>query len=146
MSLSIALNRRTLLQRVAYRIAQVTGMLGARLYTGAKQGRLTWGFGQGVGSADSELASELATLRQRSRQLIRDSAYARRARQIVVNNVIGAGIDLQAQVMTTDGELATTVNDAIENGWREWTRAENCHTGGALAFGDCRQFTNRSLG
>jgi lambda family phage portal protein len=32
--------------------------------------------------------------------------------------------------------LATTVNDSIETAWEEWSRADSCHTGGALSFPD----------
>jgi capsid protein len=39
--------------------------------------------------------------------MMRDSAYAKRARTIVVNNVVGSGVGMQAQVMTTRSELAS---------------------------------------
>jgi capsid protein len=61
-------------------------------------------------SADSELVSSLTQLRTRSRALIRDVSYAKRAQVIVVNNVIGTGIGMQAQVMNSRGEM----NDARE--------------------------------
>jgi predicted nucleic acid-binding Zn ribbon protein len=65
---------------------------GNRMYAAAKQSRLTMGFGNSTTSADSELSTSLPTLRARSRQLIRDAAYAKRAKVIVVNNVVGPGI------------------------------------------------------
>lgn len=108
-----------------------------RLYSGARNSRLTVGFGgSGDSSSDAELYTSLRSLRSRSRQMIRDSAYAKRAKTIVVNNVIGAGIGLQAQVMSERSELRTRVNDAIEEAWREWCDAQNCHTGGAVHFSD----------
>jgi lambda family phage portal protein len=66
----------------------------------------------------------------------RDSAYAKRARGIVVNNVIGTGMGLQAQVRNSRGEMHRRANDGIEYAWECWARAENCHTGGALHFSD----------
>ena len=107
-----------------------------RLYSGARHTQGTFGFGGGNTSADAELATSLPLLRSRSRQLMRDSAYAKRARTIIVNNVVGSGVGMQAQVMTTRKKLAQAVNDDIEWRWYEWSRAETCHTGGTLCFGD----------
>lgn len=108
-----------------------------RLYSGAKHTRGTFGFGtSGNSSADSELAGQLTILRARSRQMMRDSAYAKRARTVIVNNVIGSGVGMQAQVMSTRKKLAKSVNDAIEMQWADWSRAATCHTGGTLAFAD----------
>jgi lambda family phage portal protein len=67
---------------------------------------------------------------------VRDAAYAKRAKVIVVNNVIGAGIGMQAQVMSSRDTLRENVNEAIEEAWRDWCRAETCHTGGVLHFCD----------
>ena len=113
-----------------------TPLRGQRLYGGARQTRTTLGFGGSAGSADAELSSSLTTLRQRSRQMVRDNAYAKRAKAIITNNIIGSGVGLQAQVVTTRGDLATGVNDAIEWAWLDWMAAESSHTGGTLHFHD----------
>ncbi len=107
-----------------------------RTYASAKVSRLTSGWGESNTSADSELSSSLTTLRTRSRALVRDAAYAKRAKVIVVNNVIGPGIGMQAQIQTSRGKLNDRLNDAIETAWDEWTRADSCHTGGTLHFAD----------
>jgi len=107
-----------------------------RMYAGARPSRLAMGFGTSTTSANSELHGSLTTLRNRSRQLIRDSAYAKRAKHVIVNNVIGTGIGLQAEVRGTRDTLRESVNESIEAAWREWCRAEMCHTGGQLHFAD----------
>jgi len=107
-----------------------------RMYQAAKASRLTAGWATSTSSADSELVSSLTSLRNRSRALVRDAAYAKRAKVIVQNNVIGSGIGMQAQVMSTRDELREDVNDAIEEAWKEWCCAESCHTGGTLHFAD----------
>jgi lambda family phage portal protein len=109
---------------------------GLRLYGGARTTKTTGYFGASTSSADAELNSSLAALRSRSRQMVRDSGYAKRAKAILVNNIIGTGVGFQAQVLGVRGELNTRVNDDIERAHREWSRAENCHTGGALHFSD----------
>jgi lambda family phage portal protein len=109
----------------------------SRMYAAARGGRATGGFGGGGNSsADAELSTSLTSLRSRSRQMIRDSAYAKRAKWVVVNNVIGCGVGMQAQVMTTRDALNQRVNDDIERAWADWCDASRCHTGGAMQFND----------
>lgn len=109
----------------------------ARMYHAARQTRNTVGFGSGgETSADAELDSSLRALRIRSRQLIRDAAYAKRAKIIVVNNVIGQGVAMQANIRNNRKRLVTEQNDAIEAAWKMWGRADSCHTGGKLHFAD----------
>lgn len=107
-----------------------------RMYGAARPTR-SGGLGTGgTTSADAELALSLDRLRAASRQVVRDSAYGKRARQIVVNNIIGSGVGMQAQVVTTRGDLAQRVNDSIEEAFCEWSCADHCHTGGTLHFHD----------
>ena len=108
-----------------------------RQYASARPSRFNVGLGaSGNSSADAELSTSLTALRAASRQMMRDASYAKRARTIIVNNVIGPGIGLQAQVKTTRDGLAARVNDEIEAEYSEWCCAESCHTGGALHFSD----------
>lgn len=108
----------------------------ARAYHAAQGGRLTSGWQSSNSSADAELLGGLQKLRGRSRALVRDAAYAKRAKTIVVNNVIGGGIGLQAQVKYPRGKFDERVNDGIERAWDTWSRAAYCHTGGKLHFAD----------
>lgn len=109
--------------------------LNARMYASAKTSRLTSDWQASNTSADSELVTSLTKLRSRSRQLVRDSSYAKRAKVLVVNNVIGwSGIGFQAQVKTNGGALIQRINDEIEERWDEWCAADSCHTGGRLHF------------
>ena len=107
-----------------------------RSYASARTSRLNTFGSAANSSADSELSLSLTTLRTRSRQLMRDAPYAKRARVIVVNNVVGSGVGLQAQVQNTRGEPHARINADIEAAWAEWCKADQCHTGGALAFAD----------
>jgi lambda family phage portal protein len=120
-------------RRLARAIAPKSG---ARMYAAARPSRLTANWGTSVSSADTELFGSLPSLRSRSRALVRDAGYAKRAKRLVQNNVIGTGIGMQAQVSTTRGNLAQNINDAIEREWNKWSRADSCHTGGELHFAD----------
>jgi lambda family phage portal protein len=113
---------------------------GQRMYASAKSSRLTGAWIASNTSADAELHSSLTQLRTRSRALNRDSPYAKRARTIAVNNIIGTGMRLQAQVKTTRGEFNKRVNDEIEEGWCDWSCGEYCHTGGRLSFEDMERW------
>jgi lambda family phage portal protein len=108
-----------------------------RMYAAARGNRMTGGYGMGGdSSADAELASSLTRLRAASRQMVRDSAYAKRARVVVVNNVIGSGVGMQAQVETNRAGANGRVNADIESAFRDWCCADSCHAGGALHFHD----------
>jgi lambda family phage portal protein len=128
--------RKRIAQAIAPKAAPRAGASATRMYQASRASRLTAGWASSTTSADSELVSSLLSLRNRSRALVRDAAYAKRAKVIVQNNVIGSGIGLQAQVMTTRGELRESVNDALEKAWSDWCCAERCHTGGTLHFAD----------
>jgi lambda family phage portal protein len=107
-----------------------------RMYHNARVTRATAGWSTGETSADAELEASLISLRNRSRALVRDAAYAKRAKVIVVNNVVGPGVGMQAQIRRNGGRLAKEINDPLEAAWRHWSRPENCHTGGKLHFAD----------
>ena len=109
---------------------------GQRTFAAARPGRLTDGWSSMTSSADMESVSSLTTLRNRSRALIRDNAHAKRAQQVIVNNVIGLGIGLQAGLQNNRGRLLTNENSAIENAWEQWCKADACHIGGSLHFAD----------
>jgi lambda family phage portal protein len=108
----------------------------SRMYANAVPTRLNQGFPSFNTSADAELLTSLRNLRSRSRQLVRDAAFAKNARRIIQNNVIGTGIKLQSLVQTTRGTLAAKINDGIEAAWLKWSSADSCHTGGEVHFHD----------
>lgn len=105
-----------------------------RSYAAAQVSRLTGSWTPANSSADSELVSSLTTMRARARSLVRDASYAKRAKVLVVNNVVGTGIGMQAQVKTNAGKLNARVNEDIERAFEEWCSADSCHTGGRLSF------------
>lgn len=127
-----------MLDALRLRLARLIAPRGVatRQYAAARNSRLhTWG-SAGNSSADSELSMSLTAMRARSRKLMRDAPYAKRARTIVVNNVVGSGVGMQCQVYNTRGELHERINADIEMAWREWSKASHCHTGGRLHFSD----------
>ncbi|HMU54846.1 MAG TPA: phage portal protein [Nitrospira sp.] len=102
----------------------------------AKASRLTGSWGNSTTSEDNELTTSLTMARNRSRSLVRDAAYAKRAKLIIQNNVIGSGINMQAKVKTTRGAFNDLINDDIEETFEEWCQASHCHMGRSLHFAD----------
>jgi len=114
---------------------------GKRMFGGATFNRLTNDWNASIGtSQDSEIRSSLRVLRNRTRQLARDNDWVKNALRAIQNNVIGTGVNMQMQVKMTrqrNGKVMNqAVNEAIENAWAQWCKAQNCHTAGLLNFSD----------
>tara|TARA_R100001443_G_scaffold17002_2_gene27492 strand:+ start:19 stop:1551 length:1533 start_codon:yes stop_codon:yes gene_type:complete len=108
-----------------------------RAYGGAEVSRLTAGWTTSVSSADTEIKGGIKKLRSRSRQLVRDSDYAKNAIRCIVDNVAGTGVRCQVQVRKQrGGKLDQRINDEIENAWKRWGRKDSCHTAGKLCWDD----------
>jgi lambda family phage portal protein len=91
-----------------------------------------------VGSADHELLADLRVLRDKSRQLVRDDAHAAAAVQVKLDNVVGTGINVQADVQEGPGvsqQAAEQWNRDVEACWREWCEGA-CDATGQFDFAD----------
>jgi lambda family phage portal protein len=69
-----------------------TALMTVRGYEGARNSRRTQGWTAGATSANTELGAAINTLRNRSRDLVRNNTYAARALDTLVANAIGTGI------------------------------------------------------
>ncbi len=65
---------------------------GRRAYEGASRGRRSAGWITSNTGANAEVGAAASTLRQRSRDLIRNNPHAAKAKEVFVNNVVGTGI------------------------------------------------------
>ena len=111
-----------------------------RAYAAAQNNRLTSDWVSQSTSADSEVKGSIKMLRNRARQLVRDSDFAKAALRAVRNNVVGTGIKVQAQVRMKRGDrLAESINSQIEKSWTRWGKAKNCHAGGKLSWFDIQR-------
>jgi lambda family phage portal protein len=117
-----------------------------RMYAAAQNNRLTSDWISQATSADSEVRGSIRMLRNRARQLVRDSDFAKSALRAVKNNVVGTGIKVQAQVrMQRGGRLAEEVNARIEEEFSRWTSAKRCHAGGKLSWYDIQRLCVTSM-
>lgn len=117
-----------------------------RAYAAAQNNRLTSDWISQATSADSEIRGSIKMLRNRARQLVRDSDFARSALRAVRNNVVGTGIKMQAQVrMQRGGRFAEDINRRIEDEFDRWTSAKYCHCGGKLSWYDIQRLCITSM-
>ncbi len=108
-----------------------------RAYEGALATRLTANWITSSTSADAEIDGSLIRLRNRSRQLVRDSPYARQAIRAIGANVVGRGIWMQGRVrMQRGNRLNEPINRRIESAWQTWCRADRCHVAGRLSMAE----------
>lgn len=118
----------------------------SRSYSGAKRGRLH-GDWQAVGtSANAEVYGGLATLRNRSRDLCRNDDYARGIIRNILKNVVFTGIGFQAQTkQVKDSKVNDNrVNNAIEDGFKYWSKKTYCDVSGSSSFAELQQLAFKS--
>lgn len=89
--------------------------LSKRFFEGAGKGRRTEGWITSSTSANAENAGATITLRNRARDLIRNNAFASRAVQVIVSNVVGYGI--KTQLKNESGRGAKE----IQKVWNRWS-------------------------
>ncbi len=101
-------------ERQAWR-AGLEALNETRSYEAAGRGRLLADWRASNLSGDSELVFDLPTLRNRSRQMVRDNSYVSAALENLVANIVGTGIEGRA--VHSDPAVAKAANDA----WRAWS-------------------------
>lgn len=120
-----------------------------RGYAAAGVGRTLADWIASTTSQDSETKSSLRLLRNRARQMERDNDYVRNALRIITNNVIGTGVNMQAQIRGRRGpgagNLSTDQNSFVEQEWKKWKRADSCHAAGTMSFSEIERLVVRSV-
>lgn len=91
-------------------------------YEGAKTGRRTEGWATTGTSANAEIQTSLAKLRERSRDLIRNNPHASKAVAVLTANSIGTGIIPQAK---TGNELLNRQINDLFSIWQEEADADD---------------------
>ncbi|WP_338847909.1 phage portal protein [Massilia sp. W12] len=105
-----------------------------RMYAAAKPSRNgnPWAVNT---SPDTEIRLSLRRLRALSQMLERDNDYGKKAVRNIRNNIVGKGIEFQAQIKKRrGGQLDDAINDRIEKLWKRWGDKKRCHTAGKVSF------------
>lgn len=90
-------------------------------------------------SANAETRIALLTVRDRSRDLVRNNGYAARAIDVIVNNTVGAGIQLKI-----DGRTKTQTK-RLTDLWKQWAETTNCDFNGKYNFYGMQAAVMRSI-
>ncbi|RKP43800.1 phage portal protein [Pararobbsia silviterrae] len=117
--------------RAAKRLRARMALDSVRGFDGAKRGPRSAGWKAGGGSANAELAPALATLRNRSRDLVRNNGHIKHALNVKVGNLIGTGIKAKFD------------DEALQALWNDWI--EECDAGGLLDFNGIQAQTCRAM-
>jgi lambda family phage portal protein len=111
-----------------------------RAFEGAAKSRRTEGWRAAVGtSANAELAAALPTLRDRSRDSVRNNGYARRAVRALASSLVGYGL-----TGTILGKNGRTVK-ALQAAWNDWANARTCDQRGKQTFGGLQRLVARTF-
>jgi len=116
-------------------------------FRGAQANRLTHNWQVTSGSADYDLLPDLPTLRERSRELLRNDPHAASVVGSLVDNVVGTGIRPQsaidAKALGISEEEANEIRRACEAAWERWV--PNADISRRLNFYDLQSAVMRSL-
>jgi lambda family phage portal protein len=104
-----------------------------RNYEGASKGRRTTNWFAPGTSAEAAVATSLQTLRNRSRDLVRNNPHANKAVRGIASNTIGTGIVAQFQ------------NSKIKDVWTRWAETTECDADGVDNYYGLQNLVMRCL-
>lgn len=109
-------------------------LAGRRDFAAADAGNLFAGWARQGRTTDVLLRQQLEAVRSRSRDLARNSDYARSFLRQAKKHVVGpSGVQLQVRARNPDGKLDLTANAAIEAAWLKFGRAGAFEASGRLS-------------
>ena len=109
------------MRRMAARSRMAQAEIELRRFEAASVGRRTRGWNTSNGSANAESLSGLSRLRSRSRDLVRNNAWANRAVGAWADAIVGTGI-----VPTFHVPGAPALGDRIGELWKDWAGGTAC--------------------
>jgi lambda family phage portal protein len=140
--------RREAVARSYANLAQRSGPVrsGARSFTAAQMGRLTFDWAMSILSRDQKLWTDLRKLRSRARELADNDPTAAKFLSLCEANVIGKhGVRFQAKVKNLRGDgLADSLNQQIREQWLLWCQRGNCTVDGLMAFDELERLLIRT--
>lgn len=110
-----------------------------RSYDGAQGGRRNDNWKATGADANSESLPAIFTLRNRSRELVRNNVYARRIVQAISTNVIGTGI------VPTPFDVTRASEKRLMKAWNDWAGRKTCDYDGLLNFYGIQRLAMRSI-
>lgn len=118
-------------ERARYRAASKVMDDQFRKFDAASRGRRTAGWGTVNTSINTETAVALPALRSRSRDLVNNNPYAKKAIQVIVANTVGTGIQPGISTIRSNGKTRV---EATKELWRKWAETTECDFDGQRNF------------
>lgn len=120
----------------------------ANAYIGArKDRRQTQEWRTSSGDADSDTLNDIPTLRERSRDLVRNNPIATGAVGTNVTNVIGTGLQFQSRIDRDVVDMSDDEADAwesnVERRFRLWAESQDCDAARTLNFNELQKLAYR---
>lgn len=110
-----------------------------RSYNAASRSKRNKGWKATGSSANTEIGHAASILRARSRELIRNNSYAKKANKAIVNNTIGTGI----RPSTT--EKNKSASEKIKNIWVDWAETKQIDYYGKRNFYSIQKMVMRTI-
>lgn len=110
-----------------------------RKYEGASKGRRTENWKAPTSSAPAEIQRALSELRNRSRDLVRNNPYAKRAVRKIATNVVGTGI------IPTPKGVSKLQEKKIKQLWKKWADKIVCDYDGHATFYGIEKLVMRAV-
>ena len=111
-----------------------------RQYDAASRGRRTKGWRAWDGGQNNEIAQALPALRARSRDLVKNNPFAKRAIQIISSNTVGSGIRPAPEI-----ENKPAIERRLKEYWRQWSETTECDYEGQNTFYGLQEMCMRSI-
>jgi lambda family phage portal protein len=129
------------------RMALATGG-GKGGYQGARDKRSMGGWNPGAGSADADVLPDLPDLRERSRDLARNTSLASGALNRVEQNAVGNGLEMQPRIdyraAGISEERAAELEEQLARDFKAWAETPRCDAEGRFHFGTLQGLAFRS--
>lgn len=141
-----AFSPKAALQRMQYTTAMdllETYAKKSRRYEGAGFGRRVKDWNATSGSASTEIHNALSILRNRSRDLVRNNPYAKKAVKEIANNVVGTGI-LPTPLLDEKSKNKLQTNK-IKNAFKAWADSTGCDFDGHLNYWGIQHLAMRTV-
>lgn len=121
------------------RVRNRTAMEMLRSYEAAQSTRRTENWKATGADANTESRPVISTLRNRSREQVRNNVYARRTVQAISTNVVGTGI------IPTPMDISRAAEKRIMKAWSEWAGRNTCDFEGLLNFYGIQRLVMRTV-
>lgn len=126
-------------QRMKYRAAITLAKEQTRRYEAASGGRRTSNWQASGTSATAEIHSALTWLRNRSRDLVRNNPYAKKAVNEIATNISGTGI------IPKPIGLPKTLDKKLKDAWNGWAGKTTCDYDNHLTFYGLQELVSRTV-